>query len=113
MHGGSDVLMEAAESDGTVIAEYMAGYFATHPQVAIKAGLHEHDGHVADWSDGAIRRRTAALRAMIPPLTALAALPLVTVAHGASMPPALADYSQSRWDARLALADACAEVARW
>ncbi|MBA3824054.1 MAG: DUF885 family protein [Ktedonobacterales bacterium] len=84
-----------------LIAAYLDDLFAMHPYVAMKAGLHQYDGHVGDWSPMAIAARTSVLRRYEADLAPLAAEPLQPVVAPTRV--ALADEDLARWDARLTL----------
>ena len=105
--------MDDSDQESDVIATYIAELFAMHPHLAIKAGLHEYDGQVGDWSDAAIRRRVHVLQGLMPRLEALAEQPLTLSTTAPDAPPRLDQRGQTRWDARLALLDARAELLRW
>lgn len=94
------------------IAAYLADHFVMHPHQAIKAGLHQLDGNVADWSSAAIARRVANLHAHRAALAPLAAEPLALHEAGTGLLP-LNQTMRNRWDARLALTDAQAELVYW
>lgn len=42
---------------------FINAYFVAHPHVAVKAGRHEYDGKLPDWSRAALQREVARLRA--------------------------------------------------
>jgi hypothetical protein len=94
------------------IAAFLDDYFAMHPYQAVKAGLHQFDGFITDWSASSISRRVADLARYEAELAPLAALPLVT-ARDARGVPALVPPAQPRWDARLALVQARGERFFW
>jgi uncharacterized protein (DUF885 family) len=85
---------------------------AFHPHLAIRAGLHEYDGQVADWSDDAIARRVAALETAVPALEA-AAVPVQARFEPRDAMPCIAPEDLTAWDAHLAVFDARAELSRW
>ncbi len=93
-------------------AAFLDDYFAMHPYQAVKAGLHQFDGYIADWSASSIARRVAELARYDAALAPLAALPLVTTRDARGIP-ALAPAAQARWDARLALAQTRSERFFW
>lgn len=41
---------------------FINAYFVAHPHVAVKAGRHEYDGKLPDWSRAALQREVARLR---------------------------------------------------
>ena len=84
-----------------LIASYLDDLFAMHPYVAIKAGLHQYDGRVGDWSASAIAARVAALKRYEVELAPLTAEPLHPHISAAGV--ALVADDLTRWDARLVM----------
>jgi hypothetical protein len=46
----------AADEWDDFVDRYLTGYFELHPDQAVKAGRHEFDGHLPDWSPGGLRK---------------------------------------------------------
>lgn len=40
---------------GAFIENYMSGYFALRPDVAVRKGRHEFDGQIPDWSEDGLK----------------------------------------------------------
>ena len=47
----------------TFVAQFLDGYFATHPDAAVGAGKHQYDGQLPDWSADGLAREAARLHA--------------------------------------------------
>jgi hypothetical protein len=47
----------------TFVEAFINAYFAAHPDRAVRAGRHEYDGKLPDWSRAGLQRETARLRA--------------------------------------------------
>jgi hypothetical protein len=48
----------AADDWDAFVDRYLTGYFELHPDEAVKAGRHEFDGQLPDWSSAGLRRTT-------------------------------------------------------
>ncbi len=94
------------------IAAYLDDYFAMHPYLAVKAGLHQFDGFAADWSSAGIARRLEGLRRFQAELGAIASQPMQSHRVLGDMP-RLGAEDELRWDARLALAQVRSERFFW
>jgi hypothetical protein len=46
----------AAEEWDAFVERYLTGYFELHPDQAVRAGRHELDGRLPDWSPGGLRK---------------------------------------------------------
>jgi hypothetical protein len=48
--------LAAADEWDAFVERYLTGYFELHPDQAVKAGRHEFDGRLPDWSPGGLRK---------------------------------------------------------
>ncbi|HLE62290.1 MAG TPA: DUF885 family protein, partial [Pyrinomonadaceae bacterium] len=53
---------EQRQSWNSYVDEFLEAYFVAHPDFAVRAGRHEFDGRLPDWSAGGIAKEVSRLR---------------------------------------------------
>jgi len=62
--GGDQRLFAATNGSGwdAFVNRFVEDYLVTHPDVAVRAGRHEFDGKLPDWSPTALKKEGGRLR---------------------------------------------------